>query len=143
MALPKYIHPIELADRGAELKGTLKLKNFTRVSEIVAEKEGEINVALKLGKDIEGIRYLNGTITGKVELICQRCLKTLAYPIEIAVQLSPVYNEAAAQRLPERYEPLIITEDTVLLADIIEEELLLALPMIPKHEESQGQCETN
>ena len=45
----------------------------------------------------------------------------------------------AAGELPERYEPLLVTREPTVLAEVISEEVLLALPIVPMHDE-QTDC---
>ena len=132
--LPKYFDPFELATRGVELKGNLSLQELQRVTEMTGEKTGQIQVHLVFGKDLAGFKNITGTLSVDLQLKCQRCLQPLNYKAELPVSLSPVANEAAAARLPKAYEPLFVTDDQVILAEMIEEELLLSLPIVPKHE---------
>ena len=46
----------------------------------------------------------------------------------------PAQTEAQAQQCPSRYEPVIVEDEAMDLYDVIEEELLLALPVAPKHD---------
>lgn len=132
--LPKYFNPFELATRGMELKGNLSLQELQRVAEVVGDKNGRVQVHLVFGKDLAGFKNVTGTIAVDLQLKCQRCLQPFSYQAELPVSLSPVANEAAAERLPKAYEPLFVTDEQVILAEMIEEELLLSLPLIPKHE---------
>ncbi len=137
--LPKYIQPFQCADHGTAWRGRLPLSSFPRLLELLANSEGEVSVDLHAGRDEQKLAYIQGTLTASLSLLCQRCLQPLEFPIEIMVSLSPVFNEKAAELLPEPYEPLLLTEDKISLADLVEDELLLNLPMIPKHEAS-AQC---
>ena len=76
-------------------------------------------------------------INATAVLQCQRCLQ------EMSCRLPPLRWAACGrmrrqQRLPGRYEPLLIEEDANL-REIAEEELLLALPAFPLHE---NDCKT-
>ncbi len=63
----------------------------------------------------------------------------MSYVIDTEFRLSPVLTEAESTNLPTQYEPLITYGRAVsVIEDIIEEELLLCLPLVPKH--PQAQC---
>jgi uncharacterized protein len=96
-------------------------------------------VWLELGKDIDGTRYLSGTIQGEVEQICQRCLEPMKLTLDLQFRLGIVRDQLAIDRLHERYEPLLVGAEPTLLADIITDEVLLALPLVPAHTDS-GKC---
>lgn len=133
--LPKQVTPIEWANRGATVEGNIPLSELPRLAGVIADQTGKLQVSLRFDKDIVGIRYIKGMINAEFAVLCQRCLQPFSYTLEIPVSLSPVTNEAAAKRLPESYEPLFVTADEpILLANIIEEELLLSLPLVTKHE---------
>ncbi len=133
--LPKYIQPISMADRAETLAGNLALSSFTRLSPLLMSNEGEVSIELKFGRDVERINYLQGTITTDLCLECQRCLRPMNYPLQLTTSLSPVFTEAAAKKLPPRYEPLMLDTDQIDLITIVEDEILLAMPLVPKHED--------
>jgi uncharacterized protein len=70
-------------------------------------------------------------------LTCQRCMSTMDYPIEIDVLLTPVKKatDAANQTC---YEPMVMEGDLIAVQDIVEDEILLNLPLIAKH--TQTDC---
>jgi uncharacterized protein len=136
--LPKYIQPVRMAEQSAVLHGKLDLALFTRLKDLLADNQGWVEVSLQFGKDQEHYKYVCGEIGAKLHLICQRCLKPFDYQLQAEVSLSPTLNEAAANKLPARYEPLLISEDKLLLLTMVEDELLLGLPMAPRH--ANGEC---
>lgn len=135
--LPKYLQPMRMAEQGYVLQGHMALGQFTRLADLLADKEGRISVDLTLGQDQERLRYIRGNLSATLHLACQRCLKPMDYGLQVAVSLSPVFSEVAGNKLPSRYEPLLLTEDKYELLTLIEDELLLALPLVPKHEPEQ------
>lgn len=137
--LPKYLQPWRMAERGTTLTGQVLLAECERLHDLLGELTGHVDVTLKMAKDEEGYCYLQGDLQTELPLICQRCLGPMLLPLQIRFSLSPVYTESAGGKLPDHYEPLLLAEDQVLLLEVVEEELLLALPFAPKHEE--GECE--
>lgn len=136
--LPKEINLIKSADLGKKFVGALPLADFPRLVGLICHPEGFVEVDLVSGVDKDGLRYLRGRICLTVELICQRCNEPVAYPLTLNISLSPIVHEQQATELPEQYDPVVTKGESVLLRDLIEEEILLGLPMIPKHE--IGQC---
>jgi uncharacterized protein len=45
--------------------------------------------------------------------------------------LGLITDEADEAGLPEGYEPLLVTDGSLRLADVIEDELILAIPAVP------------
>ena len=71
-------------------------------------------------------------INGTLSLVCQTTLKPFDLPVAIQSVLSPIYHEREAERLPSDYEPMLLHEDMVEPAHIVEDELLLHLPVVPR-----------
>lgn len=135
MKLPIKINPFELCDRGAVLEGPLEVKQLTRLAELLSDTEGKVTAHLEFGRDQHGQRTVTGWVEAHLNLVCQRCGKAVSCDIKLDPKLCPVRDDSAAKRLTD-YEPLWVAdeEDLVLTAEVVEEELLLSLPMIPKHE---------
>lgn len=132
LQLPLHIDPIRMADVGSTFVGTMPLKTLDRLENVISNQQDEITVQLEFGKDIEGIRFVHGLISGQVELVCQRCLKPFMLAIKSEFALSPVKDDQEAKELSTLYEPLLMTNE-ILLKTIIEDELLLNLPLVPMH----------
>lgn len=131
--LPDRLDLIALADAGRLLKGSVALVRLERVLPMLHSSEGELRVELELGKDPDGTRYLAGSICGDVVLQCQRCLEPMVLPLNLEFRLGIVQNQADAGRLHERYEPLVAGNEPTAITDIVSDEVLLALPLVPAH----------
>jgi uncharacterized protein len=133
-SLPKTIEPIRLTDIGGQLQGQISFAGMARLKNLLHEKMGKAEIKLTFGKDLQGIRNISGKIDSEIVLKCQRCLQPVAYKLAVPVKLSPIFNDAGADNLPEEYEPLLVKEESMALVDLVEEELLLSLPIVAKHE---------
>lgn len=131
--LPVHIDPIRMAESRRLLQGHLALVEMTRLGEALEDTDGEVAVSLEFGTDNEGIRYMRGRIQAEVSLECQRCLESMRYPIDSEFALALVHSAAEAEALPSHYEPLLVEGEPLFLRDIIEDELILALPIVAVH----------
>jgi len=80
-------------------------------------------------------------LKGRLHLVCQRCLQDCAVNLDEKRRFVLVASEAEADDYPledEEQEPLVASQHFNLL-ETIEDEVLLSLPLIPKHPE--GFCE--
>ena len=141
-SFPSKIDPWRLATEGGRLEGALALAALPRLVAELNRTEGVVNIALVAGIDPHGVRCIKGVVRAGVELVCQRCLGLFQFALDVTVSLGLVHGEAEADRLPEDYEPLLVAEGTISVADLVEDELLLALPRIPRHEDERD-CEAN
>ena len=134
MRLPHQIDPFRLAEAGAQLSGNLPLRQFSRLRELLAEDGGEIAVQLDFEVDELGVPVVLGKVSATLSLMCQRCLGAYTFPVDAKIALAWVKTAQEADKLPLRYEPYVVEQTPLLLNDVIEDELLLALPQIPMHE---------
>ena len=80
------------------------------------------------------------TIRGSVYLQCQRCLGDILQPIEVDSTVVFVQDEEKLPLIEDEDQAIdyVVLPDSLNLAELIEEEILLALPLVPRHEE--GKC---
>ena len=131
------IEPLRLAEAGRQLHGRLPLAGFRRLAPALHEVRGEVEVEIEFGKDELHIAYMRGHLRTQLQLICQRCLQPMALPVDAEFALGLVTTDEAADLLPAHYEPLMVS-GPMELAEIIEDELILAVPFVPLH--PIGQC---
>ena len=103
---------------------------------MLADDSGEIAVKLDFEVDELGVPIVLGNVSASLALTCQRCLGALSLPVDVDIALAWVKTTQEADKLPLRYEPYVVEETPLLLNDVIEDELLLALPQIPTHDEA-------
>jgi uncharacterized protein len=72
-------------------------------------------------------------MSGAATLVCQRCLETMTEPVESSVRVALITAEADASRVPEHLEPVLAPGGRLTVGELVEEELLLALPIVPLH----------
>lgn len=135
--LPVQIDPVRLAETGRHLEGTIPLSTMNRLSNLLVDDKGDVDVRLEFGIDPEGIHFLKGRIQCRVMLECQRCLQAVAYEIDSGIALGIIDSHAASELLPSHYEPLVVEDGPLFTRDLVEDELLLSLPIVPMHPESE------
>ena len=132
--LPETIEPFRLANQGETLKGQLALGRMQRLMGMVEGVEGDINVTLAFSVDDNRMRYVDEHISTALKLVCQRCMDEMVFSIDLKMQVGFVLSDEQAKHLPEEYDPLVVEDDTVVLADLVEDEIILALPLVAMHE---------
>lgn len=136
--LPLHIDPLRLARAGAQLRGRLPLAEMERFAPLLADAQGEVEVALDFDIDAERRTFMRLHLKAEVSLVCQRCLGPVRHAIEVERLLGVVTSETQAENLPGIYEPLYVTEEPLFLREVIEDELILSLPIVPRH--AEGEC---
>jgi uncharacterized protein len=139
--LPVHIDPLRMAETRRLLQGHVALAEMARLAESLQESGGDVAVSLEFGIDEEGIRYMRGRIQAEVGLECQRCLETMRHVIDNDFALALVHSATEAEALPSHYEPLQLDNQPLFLRDVIEDELLLALPIVARHAKEECSVE--
>ena len=166
---PVVIEPAKFAQRGDQLAGTLPLRSLSRVEGQLYDLErpddaGRSDAGTNgAGTDAGsrdaggGIRFevrgfvtarghpgLHLAVEGNLLLRCQRCLGALSYRLEAdrdivfvpgADEFAPIVDEAETEDLM----PAVARLD---LRALLEEEVLLGLPLAPRHEDGACPAET-
>lgn len=79
--------------------------------------------------------WLHLTAATTVALQCQRCLQTMSEALQVDRHFRFVRGEAEAARLDEASEDDVLELPPRLdLQELVEDELILALPLVPRHE---------
>jgi uncharacterized protein len=132
--LPATIDAIQLADKGARLAGEIPVKTMARLRALCLDGRGKATIELffeRGGK--RGLRRVRGTITASIRVACQRCLQ----PMTLAIQAEPslvVVQADERSALPAQEADVLLADKPVSLSGLVEDELLLAMPMIPMHD---------
>jgi uncharacterized protein len=126
------IEPLKLARREAVWSGEIPLTALPRLTaevvEAAGDEHGKIDVALNFFRDADGRARIRGRVSAVVVLTCQRCLEPVAHQLDVAIELWLVQNEAQAKLLSADQEAYVLPGERVLVADLIEDDMLLALP---------------
>jgi uncharacterized protein len=132
-SLPDFVDPWRAADSHATFAGCLPLSGLPRLVDLLVDTSGEVAFRLEFSRDQEHRAIVLGAVQALLLLRCQRCLQAVAHQVDARLALAAVPNIAAAQAVPERYDPLIADEGLIRPRDLVEDELLLDLPQIPAH----------
>jgi uncharacterized protein len=135
-SLPAIIDPIRLADEGTRLVGDLSIKPMRRLAAVCLDADARISIDLRFGRSAQKWRQMHGAITAMLRVACQRCLQGLVLELTAKPALVLLKPDESGDMVPEEAEAMVVTKP-VALAEIVEDELLLALPMIPMHAEQE------
>lgn len=135
--LPAEFDPHKMAVEGRAGSASLPLINMKRLGESVLNLAGEAQVSLSGDVDRSRNKLIRGHVTANLSLECQRCVQEMILSVDRSFTLVLV-SEDAEEALSEEFEPLLCDGSMLLTADVVEDELILALPLIPRHEYDCG-----
>jgi len=132
--LPDLIDPVRLVEKRRDFQGVIQIGQMARIRDLVLNEEDKVAVKLSFRKE-DGISALFGSIETELLLECQRCLKPLALPVSQGFQLGVISSLDEVDMLPDTFEPLLVDDKATRVKELIEDELLLVLPMVPRHDQ--------
>lgn len=140
--LPQYIDAPKWADREAEIQEIVPLSVFARVCEGAVHPQGEVSVKCRFYRDSQHLIVLEADLQTVVPLECQRCLNAVETNIDTHMQLWLLFSEEQADRLADDADYLVLDEDgRISLVDVLEDELILSLPLVALHEDCEVQAD--
>lgn len=133
-SLPDLLDPWRAVDSRSVFAGRLPMSSLSRLHGLLLDATGEVEFRLAFSRD-EGHRpILRCEVAATLRLSCQRCLEALDHQVDTSTLLALVSGIEEERCLPEPYDPLLVSDKPIRPRDLIEDELLLALPQIPMHE---------
>ena len=133
--IPLRVKASQAVSRHEAFTGSVPLAKLPRLAATLAEPTGELHVELQATRDGEGQDWLHGEIRGRLPLTCQRGLHAFEWDCDVALSLALVGSEADEQKLLKDSESYRVEDDALPLRDLVEDEVLLALPMTPRCED--------
>ena len=134
MSLPTQIDPRKLALQGITLEGDFFAKHLPRLSASVEAVNSSMSAVLEFTHDQSRQPLVKGVAKISVDVICQRCLDPVSIEIEAAIALQVIWSEDRIPNISPDYEPWIVVDKIADLAVVLEDELLLALPIVNYHD---------
>jgi uncharacterized protein len=123
-----------LADGGAQIDFSIPLKEFPRLLPLLAAADGEAHGQVDFSREGR-IAVAEVSVAADLTLLCQRCLAPLKWPVNGRGRAALVATAAEGERVPQPLETVLAPEHRISTRDLVEEELLLALPLVPRHED--------
>lgn len=136
MSHQPVIDGLEFARTGSKLQGAWPVADFPRLKDALRACSGSVRYELEGLPQAQGRPALRLRLEGTLQLTCQRCLGALELPlgIEVVLQLAASQAEIDAEPLEAEGPERIVAGREMAVHDLIEDELLLALPIAPRHE---------
>jgi len=128
------LHDLELlANRGVTLSGELDIDTLTRLKSLLHSGVGSVRATLRFRQRGDGWLAVELDYQGSVHLVCQRCLEPFRHEVKETVNVVAADGDSLPVETPAGYEPFELEEGRLQPAQLIEDELIVAIPLVPKH----------
>ena len=130
------IDSFELAHSGKHLDGEFAVAQLPRLADLVASTQGDLRYQIAGLIDADGFPAADLHLNARLQLICQRCNGPLEFKLDRTTRFRFVTNEEELNALPidDDENEAIVGSRTVDIRDWIEDEAILSLPLVPRHD---------
>ncbi|WP_233491555.1 MULTISPECIES: YceD family protein [Wohlfahrtiimonas] len=127
-------------NEGRVYDDALDVELFPRLRDAVHSVDSPIRFRIQGETNALGQKEINGNVEVTLSQICQRCLEPFETKFDLPIHWIPVKDESEQEFIGDDEAILVVDEDDVNLLELLEDELLLALPLVPKHDLNED-CE--
>ncbi len=122
-----------------EVRFPVKVSALARLLETLpGSKESSLEVILQFDQNDQGQAYVDLTVSAELVLTCQRCLESMPFPLRSVHRLAPAHLEEKGDELLGEMESVLVDENGFInVMEMVEDEVLLAIPMFPMHREQE------
>ncbi len=140
MAEDYLIRPERLSDKPLEWLGTFVPVDLERLGDSLANTDGELRYRITAGLDPQRRKVVSCIIEGFVFLTCQTSLEAFRHEIAIDDRLVLVDHESQLPAIDEEsdVEDYLVADEPLDIRDLVEDAVLLALPMVPRKPGLEG-----
>lgn len=130
---PERVRPEKVASAHRRFAGEIPLSRLRQAAELMESPKADefVRFEVEFDHDKQGQIVADVQIEGEIPLVCQRSLNRFLWPLASRSRVGIVFSEAEAETLPDDYEPLVCDGEELELERLIEEELMLAVPIVP------------
>ena len=133
--MPPWSQPLEierLSRSAAEVDFALALAELPGLRSLRGAVAGSVQGHVHFGRE-QGVAVAELSFKGSATLECQRCMRPMQQPLEVRARVALVASETEAERVPQELETVLAPGGRTTIAELVTEELLLALPIVPLH----------
>ncbi|HIP95006.1 MAG TPA: hypothetical protein EYH20_06680 [Leucothrix sp.] len=150
--LPVEVDPFRLVEQRRILDGRIPLGDFSRLAESLVKRvestdkndgcnERIVFVHLEFTRTNTGLAVIKGNIHADLDMLCQRCLQAKIESFKTDFEVVLVTSDAQEERMQEGFDTWFVEDQKIFLQDFIEDEILLALPLVVTHDACKAERE--
>jgi uncharacterized protein len=134
----RAIDPLRFARERSRVTGVLAVAQLPRLADLLSSREGMVSYAVEGDTSAKGQPVLRIHLTGVVAVSCQRCLERLPLHLDVKRDLVLIAPDAELDPLDDEDDDTdsIASAGSLDLHDLLEQEIVLSVPMAPRHPEN-------
>ncbi|HMH17300.1 MAG TPA: DUF177 domain-containing protein [Burkholderiales bacterium] len=133
MSQAGVIDGLHFARAALQKRGSLGMEQLLRLAQMRCSTQG-LEYYLSGGTANNGKPCLRISVRGYTQFVCQRCLGPLQVPVEIDAELQLSESLREISEADDEVDRVLASRH-MEVGQLVEDEVILALPMVPRHEE--------
>jgi len=133
MSQAEVIDGLQFARAALERRGVVGMERLPRLAQLQCSTEG-LEYHLRGGRADNGKPCLRLSVMGSLQVVCQRCLDPIQVPIAIDAELQLAEHAREISEADDEIDRVLASR-RMEVAWLVEDEVILALPMAPRHDE--------
>jgi uncharacterized protein len=133
MSQAEVIDGLQFARAALERRGVVGMERLPRLAQLQCSTEG-LEYHLRGGRADNGKPCLRLSVKGSLQVVCQRCLDPVQVPIAIDAELQLAEHAREISEADDEIDRVLASR-RMEVAGLVEDEVILALPMAPRHDE--------
>lgn len=136
--LPVEVDPFKLVEQGRQFEGRIPLGDFPRLQDLLyVDNKKLVEVNLEFTRTETCLPVIKGQIKAEMQMVCNRCLDSTGLLVDAKPEVVLVSSDEQAERLQEGFDIWLVEDQKLFIQDFIEDELLLAMPLVISHDECE------
>ena len=134
---PDWVNPWTAAEGQRQFAGSMALSQMSRLLPLLDSKEGLVRFEIAFLMGLERRPQIEVSVEADLPLLCQRSLLQYLQPVSRSSDVSVVTTLSEQELLSGDAEPVLVEDGRIALRQLVEDELLLAVPLVPRNPELQ------
>lgn len=132
---PDWVDPWKAAEGRRTFSGSMPMSRMPRLMALLDPPAGEARFTARFGFDEQQNVVIRIVVDAELPLICQRSLRRYLERVHRESELGVLGSLAEEPLLPGNYEPVLVESGRLALQTLVEDELLLGVPQVPRDPE--------
>ena len=130
---PDWLDPWKAAEGRRTFAGSIPLARMERLQPLLADSGGEAHFTAEFQFDGQAMVTIDMNVTADLTLTCQSSLEPYIESVQRQSLLGVIENVAEEELMPGNYEPVQVEDRRLALLELVEDELLLGIPQVPRN----------
>lgn len=134
---PDRVNPWKAAEGQRIVSGTMPLTRMKRLQPLLAPTDkvhdGLAEFNARFSQDGQKRVIIKLDVSAELPLLCQRSMEAYMEPVRRESQLAVLEDLSEQELIPENYEPVLVSDGQIEILALLEDELILGLPQVPKN----------